>query len=52
MRLFYGEAGCAACHSGPFLTDHDFHAMGEPQFGPGKRARFESAPARRGAGAR
>lgn len=42
MALFYGEAGCAVCHSGPFLTDHAYHAMGEPQFGPGKGARFES----------
>ncbi|THD85432.1 cytochrome-c peroxidase [Aliigemmobacter aestuarii] len=39
--LFYGAAGCAACHSGPFLTDHGFHAMGEPQLGPGKAERFE-----------
>ncbi|XDA96847.1 cytochrome c peroxidase [Sulfitobacter sp. LCG007] len=42
MELFYGEAGCAACHPGPFQTDHDFHAMGVPQFGPGKAARFET----------
>lgn len=42
MALFYGDAGCAACHSGPFLTDHDFHATGTPQIGPGKAARFES----------
>ena len=42
MALFYGEAGCASCHSGPFLTDHDFHAMGAPQIGPGKAARFEN----------
>ena len=41
MALFYGSAGCAACHSGPFLTDHDFHAMGAPQIGPGKSATFE-----------
>ena len=40
-ELFYGAAGCASCHSGPFLTDHDFHATGQPQLGPGKRARFE-----------
>ncbi len=40
--LFYGEAGCAACHAGPFLTDHKFHAMGQPQLGPGKAERFES----------
>ncbi len=42
MTLFYGEAGCATCHSGPFLTDHDFHAMGTPQIGPGKSATFET----------
>ncbi|SFO84436.1 cytochrome-c peroxidase [Tranquillimonas alkanivorans] len=42
MELFYGDAGCGACHSGPFLTDHDFHAMGVPQIGPGKAARFET----------
>ncbi|MEM9581860.1 MAG: cytochrome c peroxidase [Pseudomonadota bacterium] len=42
LRLFYGEAGCSTCHSGPFQTDHGFHATGQPQFGPGKSARFES----------
>jgi len=42
MALFYGKAGCAACHSGPFQTDHEYHAMGLPQIGPGKAARFES----------
>lgn len=36
MSLFYGKAGCAACHSGAFQTDHDFHAIGLPQIGPGK----------------
>ena len=41
LALFYGEGGCAACHSGPFLTDHSFHAMGAPQIGPGKSASFE-----------
>lgn len=41
MDLFYGAAGCAACHAGPFLTDHGFHAMGQPQIGPGKAERFE-----------
>ena len=40
--LFYEEAGCSTCHAGKFLTDHDFHTMGVPQFGPGKLARFES----------
>ncbi|MEM9796318.1 MAG: cytochrome c peroxidase [Pseudomonadota bacterium] len=42
IELFYGELGCAACHSGPFQTDHGFHAVGQPQLGPGKAARFES----------
>ncbi|MEM1077264.1 MAG: cytochrome c peroxidase [Pseudomonadota bacterium] len=42
MALFYGEAGCATCHAGPFQTDHGFHAMAAPQIGPGKAARFES----------
>jgi cytochrome c peroxidase len=36
MALFYGEANCAACHSGKFQTDQDFHAIGMPQIGPGK----------------
>ncbi|MFA3918797.1 cytochrome-c peroxidase [Ruegeria sp. 2012CJ15-1] len=34
--LFYGKAGCASCHSGALLTDHDFHAIAVPQIGPGK----------------
>ncbi len=42
MELFYGEAGCSECHSGPFQTDHKFHAMAAPQLGPGKAARFET----------
>ena len=41
LELFYGSAGCADCHSGPYQTDHGFHATGQPQLGPGKRARFE-----------
>ncbi|MDX1419123.1 MAG: cytochrome c peroxidase [Rubricoccaceae bacterium] len=36
LRLFYGGAGCASCHSGPFQTDHDDHAIAMPQIGPGK----------------
>ena len=36
LRLFYGKADCAACHSGPLLTDHRFHAIAVPQIGPGK----------------
>lgn len=41
MELFYGTAGCSDCHAGKFQTDHRFHAMGVPQVGPGKAARFE-----------
>lgn len=37
LALFYGKADCARCHSGPFQTDHDFHAIAMPQIGPGKR---------------
>ncbi len=36
MRLFYGKAGCAECHTGPFQTDHEFHGVCMPQVGPGK----------------
>lgn len=43
MALFYGDAGCATCHSGPLQTDHAFHAMAAPQIGPGKGARFETS---------
>jgi cytochrome c peroxidase len=42
MELFYGRGGCSDCHSGPLLTDQDYHAMGAPQIGPGKKARFET----------
>lgn len=34
--LFYGRANCIACHSGPLLTDHQYHNIGVPQFGPGE----------------
>lgn len=40
-KAFYGAAGCSACHSGAFQTDHSFHAMAAPQIGPGKAADFE-----------
>ena len=43
MRLFYGAAGCAACHSGPLLTDQGFHALGLPQFGPGRTRKWDPA---------
>lgn len=34
-RLFYGDAGCANCHSGSELTDNEFHQTLAPQFGCG-----------------
>ncbi len=34
--LFYGEAGCATCHTGGLLTDQQFHNLAVPQVGPGK----------------
>lgn len=34
--LFYGEAGCASCHSGGLLTDQQFYNIAVPQIGPGK----------------
>lgn len=40
--LFYGDLGCAGCHSGALLSDQGFHAMGAPQIGPGKAERFET----------
>jgi cytochrome c peroxidase len=33
--LFYGRLGCGQCHSGPLLTDFQYHNIGAPQFGPG-----------------
>jgi len=40
MQIFYqGDwfgKNCASCHSGKFLTDHQFHAIGVPPVGPGK----------------
>ena len=39
--LFYGHAGCSECHSGPLLTDHGFHAISLPGFGPGRTRAFD-----------
>ncbi len=36
MEIFNGKAGCNECHSGRFQTDHMFHSISLPQFGPGK----------------
>lgn len=35
-ELFNGKAGCSSCHSGPLLSDGQFHAIAMPQIGPGK----------------
>ncbi len=34
MELFTGKANCTACHHGPVLSDHDFHATGVPEIEP------------------
>jgi cytochrome c peroxidase len=44
MTLFYGDAGCSACHSGNLLTDQSFHALGLPTFGPGRTRMFDPIP--------
>ncbi len=41
LNLFYGKASCASCHSGPLLTDQEFHALALPPFGPGRTRRFD-----------
>jgi cytochrome c peroxidase len=35
-ELFFGQAGCARCHSGNLFTDQEHHNLGVPQLGPGK----------------
>ena len=42
LDLFYGKAGCSACHSGPLLTDHGFHALMLPHFGPGRTRAWDN----------
>jgi len=37
LELFHGKAGCAECHSGPMLSDFQFHVVGAEQQGPGFR---------------
>lgn len=34
--LFYGRGRCSFCHSGPYFSDFDFHAVAFPQAGFGK----------------
>ncbi|MEL7027494.1 MAG: cytochrome c peroxidase [Pseudomonadota bacterium] len=44
MELFFGVATCGNCHSGPLLSDQKFHAIGLPQFGPGRTRKFDPIP--------
>ena len=44
MELFFGRAGCSGCHSGPLLTDHEFHALALPPIGPGRVRAFDLLP--------
>ncbi|CAA6825244.1 MAG: Methylamine utilization protein mauG precursor [uncultured Thiotrichaceae bacterium] len=41
MKLFYGKAQCATCHAGQLQTDHQFHSIALPQFGPGRTRQFD-----------
>jgi cytochrome c peroxidase len=45
--LFFGQAQCSSCHSGPLLGGQGFSNAGVPQLGPGVGA---SAPLDRGRG--
>jgi len=44
MELFFGDVGCSGCHSGSLLSDQQFHAIGLPQFGPGRPPSFDPLP--------
>lgn len=43
-QLFFGDANCAQCHNGPLFTDHDFHAVALPAFGPGRTRLWDPIP--------
>ncbi|MEM8592591.1 MAG: cytochrome c peroxidase [Pseudomonadota bacterium] len=43
-NLFFGQAGCTSCHSGPLFTNQKFYALGLPAFGPGRTRRFDPMP--------
>jgi cytochrome c peroxidase len=43
-QLFFGKAGCANCHNGPLFSDQEFHAVGVPQFGPGRPFAGDTIP--------
>jgi cytochrome c peroxidase len=33
--LFYGKGKCVACHTGPLMSDFNYHNVGIPDHGPG-----------------
>ncbi len=46
LKLFVGKAGCVGCHSGPLMSDDDFHVIGlhidtarSPHADPGETGR-------------
>ncbi|WP_170563755.1 cytochrome-c peroxidase [Ruegeria atlantica] len=41
MNLFYGTAHCSTCHSGPLMSDQEFHALALPSFGPGRTRQWD-----------
>lgn len=41
MGLFFGKAGCSACHGGRLLSDQEFHALALPHLGPGRTRLFD-----------
>ena len=41
MTLFYGKANCSTCHSGPLMSDQQFHALALPPFGPGRTRQWD-----------
>jgi len=41
MHLFYSEAQCSGCHSGPLQSDQQFHGLGLPPLGPGRTRAFD-----------
>ncbi len=46
LRIFIGQGACTDCHSGPMLTNGDFHSIGLPPT-PGERfdvGRIDGAP--------
>lgn len=43
-ELFFGKANCVACHNGPMFSDQQFHAVGVPQFGPGRTDKYDPIP--------